>query len=114
MSAAAPAHKVVWGGLRQWLSHLSGWGYRSSSYERTQGGIVRCLCALTPSQQQPTPNTSLAHAPAGLEALHLTLPRNRSRWQKRCSVFNTPRYNCTSKYVSKQAYLLTYLLLTYR
>ena len=27
-----------------------------------------------------------------LDALHLTLPRNRSRWQKRCSVFNTPRY----------------------
>ena len=71
------------------LSHLSGWGYRSSSYERTQGGIVRCLCALTPSQQQPTPNTSLARAPAGLEAAHLTLPRNR-RAKKRYPLDITP------------------------
>ena len=77
------------GWAAEWLSHLLGRGYRSSSYERTQGGIVRCLCALTPSQQQPTPNTSLARAPAGLEAAHLTLPRNR-RAKKRYPLDITP------------------------
>ena len=55
---------------------------------------MRCLCALTPSQQQPTPNSSLARAPAGLlDAAHLTLPRNRRAKKNAVPSLSPPEKN---------------------